>query len=133
MVDVLRPVAIIGSARIPFARSNGAYVDAGNKDMLTAALIALVDKFVLRGETLGEDCEWRAKEWHVARADQDALAYQSHSKAAGAWREGFYSDLVVPFAGLTSDNNIRADTSPEKLAALKPVYDRSAAGTLTAG
>src|SRR5438067_9856373 len=258
MVDVLRPVAIIGSARIPFARSNGAYVDAGNKDMLTAALIALVDKFVLRGETLGEvaagavlkhsrdwnltreavqgsgldphtpaydvqracgtslttavqiahrialgeisagiaggvdtvsdapialgaklrrivldsargktlsarlapwlrvrprdlkpsapavseprtslsmgeHCELMAKEWHIDRADQDALAYQSHRKAAAAWREGFYDDLVVGFAGLETDNNVRADASPEKLAALKPVYDRSAAGTLTAG
>src|SRR5207302_2976915 len=74
-----------------------------------------------------------AKEWHIDRADQDALSYQSHRKAAAAWREGFYDDLVVGFAGLETDNNVRADASPEKLAALKPVYDRSAAGTLTAG
>lgn len=258
MAETLRPAAIVGSARIPFARANGAYVDASNQDMLTAALSALVDKFGLRGETLGEvaagavlkhsrdwnltresvqgagihphtpaydvqracgtslttavqvaqriargeievgiaggvdtvsdapiavgpelrrilldsarekslgarlapwlrlrprdlkpsapavseprtglsmgeHCELMAKEWHIARADQDALAYRSHIKAAAAWREGFYDDLVVPFAGLKTDNNVRADTSPEKLAALKPVYDRSAAGTLTAG
>jgi acetyl-CoA C-acetyltransferase len=258
MAESLRPVAIVGSARIPFARANGAYVDAGNQDMLTAALAALVDKFGLRGETLGEvaagavlkhsrdwnltreavqgagldphtpsydvqracgtsltttvqiaqriargeisvgiaggvdtvsdapiavgaklrrilldsargktlgarlspwlrvrprdlkpsapavseprtglsmgeHCELMAKEWHIARGDQDALAYQSHIKAAAAWREGFYADLVMPFAGLTTDNNVRADTSLDKLAALKPVYDRSAAGTLTAG
>jgi acetyl-CoA C-acetyltransferase len=258
MAETLRPAVIVGSARIPFARANGAYVDASNQDMLTAALSALVDKFGLRGETLGEvaagavlkhsrdwnltresaqgagihphtpaydvqracgtslttavqiaqriargeievgiaggvdtvsdapiavgaklrrilldsaraktagarlapwlrmrprdlkpsapavseprtglsmgeHCELMAKEWHIARANQDALACASHVKAAAAWREGFYDDLVVPFAGLKTDNNVRADTSPEKLAALKPVYDRSAAGTLTAG
>ena len=258
MPDLLRPVAVVGSARIPFARANGAYVDASNQDMLTAALTALVDKFALRGGTLGEvaagavikhsrdwnltreavqgagldphtpaydvqracgtsltttiqiaqriargeieagiaggvdtvsdapivhgaklrrivldsargrsfgsrvapwlrlrlrdlkpsapavveprtglsmgeHCELMAKEWRIAREDQDALAYQSHMQAAAAWREGFYSDLVTPFAGLAADNNVRTDTSLEKLAALKPVYDRSAAGTLTAG
>ncbi|HUH93051.1 MAG TPA: acetyl-CoA C-acetyltransferase [Casimicrobiaceae bacterium] len=257
-MDAIRPVAVIGSARIPFARANGAYVDASNQDMLTAALTALVDKFALRGETLGEvaagavikhsrdwnltreaaqgagldphtpaydvqracgtsltttiqiaqriargeidagiaggvdtvsdapivyggklrrivldsaraksfggrlapwlrlkahdlkpaapavteprtglsmgeHCESMAKEWRIAREDQDALAHASHMKAAAAWREGFYSDLVTPFAGLASDNNVRADTSREKLAALKPVYDRSGSGTLTAG
>jgi acetyl-CoA C-acetyltransferase len=253
-----RPVAILGSVRIPFARANGAYVDASNQDLLTAALTALVDRFGLRGETLGEvaagavlkhsrdwnltreavqgsgldphtpaydvqracgtslttteqiaqriargeievgiaggvdtvsdapiavgtklrrilldsaqgktagarlapwlrlrprdlkpsapsvteprtglsmgeHCELMAKEWHIARADQDALAYESHIKAAAAWREGFYDDLVVPFAGLKADNNVRADTNPGKLGALKPVYDRSSRGTLTAG
>jgi acetyl-CoA C-acetyltransferase len=258
MPEVLRPVAVIGSARIPFARSNTAYVDAGNQDLLTAAFAGLVDKFGLRGETLGEvaagavikhsrdwnltreaaqgaglhphtpaydvqracgtsltatvqlaqriargeievaiaggvdtasdapivygkalarivldsargktlgarlrpwlrlrprdlrpsapavgeprtglsmgeHCELMAKEWRIARADQDALAYQSHVKAAAAWREGFYTDLVLPYAGLDTDNNVRSDTSLEKLAALKPVYDRSAEGTLTAG
>ena len=258
MADVLRRVAIVGSARLPFARSNTAYVDASNQDMLTAALAALTDRFGLRGEALGEvaagavikhsrdwnlsreatlgaglhphtpaydvqracgtsltttiqlaqriargeidvaiaggvdttsdapivygrklrrivldsargktlgarlspwlrlrprdlrpaapavgeprtglsmgeHCELMAKEWGIARADQDALAYQSHVKAAAAWREGFFDDLVVPYAGLKTDNNVRSDTSPEKLAALKPVYDRSGQGTLTAG
>ena len=258
MAESLRPVAVVGSVRIPFARSNGAYARASNQDMLTAALKGLVEHFGLRGETLGEvaaggvikhardwnltresvqgaglhphtpaydvqrawgtsltttiqmaqriargeidvaiaggvdtvsdapvayggklsaivldsargrtlasrvapwlrlrprdlkpsvvsvteprtglsmgeHCELMAKEWRIARADQDALAYESHVKAAAAWRDGFYEDLVVPFADLRSDNNVRADTSLEKLAALKPVYDRSGAGTLTAG
>lgn len=258
MPDALRRVAIVGSARIPFARSNTAYINASNQDMLTAAFAALVDKFGLRGETLGEvaagavikhsrdwnlareaaqgagldphtpaydvqracgtslttalqiaqridrdeievgiaggvdtvsdapivygrrltrivldsargktlgarlrpwlgfhprdlrpsapavaeprtglsmgeHCELMAKEWAIPRIDQDALAYQSHLKAAAAWREGFYTDLVVPYAGLSTDNNVRGDTCPEKLAALKPVYDRSGNGTLTAG
>jgi acetyl-CoA C-acetyltransferase len=258
MAETLRPVAIVGGARIPFARSNTAYVDASNQNMLTAALAALVDRFGLKGETLGEvaagavikhsrdwnltreaaqdsgldphtpaydvqracgtsltttvqlahriargeiecaiaggvdtvsdvpivarrgfsrialasargrtfgqrlapwlslrprdlkpraptvaeprtglsmgeHCELMAKEWRIGRAEQDELALRSHVKAAAAWREGFYGDLVAPYAGLASDNNVRTDTSLEKLAALKPVYDRSATGTLTAG
>jgi len=258
MTDGARPVAILGSARIPFARANGAYVEESNQDMLTAALAALIDRFGLRGERLGEvaagavlkhsrdwnltreavqgagldprtpaydvqracgtsltttvqvarriargeieagiaggvdtvsdaplalgaklrrivldsargknptarlspwlrlrprdlmpsaptvseprtglsmgeHCERMAKEWRIARGDQDALAYLSHANAAAAWREGFYADLVTPFAGLSADNNVRADTTPEKLAALKPAYDRTPSGTLTAG
>jgi acetyl-CoA C-acetyltransferase len=258
MSDTVRRVAIVGSARIPFARSNTAYGDVSNQDMLTAALSGLVDKFGLKGEKLGEvaagavikhsrdwnltreaaqgaglhphtpaydvqracgtsltttvqlaqriargeieaaiaggvdttsdapivyskalarivldsargktlgarirpwlrlrprdlkpstpavaeprtglsmgeHCELMAKEWKIGRAEQDELAFQSHVKAARAWRDGFYADLVVPFGGLATDNNVRNDTSLDKLAALKPVYDRSAAGTLTAG
>jgi acetyl-CoA C-acetyltransferase len=258
MSNDLRRVAIVGSTRIPFARSNGAYSSLGNLEMLTAVLGALVDKFGLKGETLGEvaagavikhsrdwnltreaslgsglhphtpaydvqracgtsltttvqlaqriasgeievaiaggvdttsdvpvvyspalnnivlesargrspgqrlkpwlrlrprdlkpavpavgeprtglsmgeHCELMAKEWGIARLEQDELALQSHIKGAKAWQEGFYDDLVVPMAGLSRDNNLRPDTSLEKLAALKPVYDRSATGTLTAG
>jgi acetyl-CoA C-acetyltransferase len=258
MSDTVRRVAIVGSVRIPFARSNTAYGDASNQDMLTAALSGLVDKFGLKGEKLGEvaagavikhsrdwnltreaaqgaglhphtpaydvqracgtsltttvqlaqriargeieaaiaggvdtisdapivyskalarivldsargktlgarvrpwlrlrprdlkpsapavveprtglsmgeHCELMVKEWKIGRAEQDELALESHVKAARAWREGFYTDLVVPFRSLATDNNVRSDTSLEKLAALKPVYDRSAAGTLTAG
>jgi acetyl-CoA C-acetyltransferase len=254
----LRRVAIVGSTRIPFARSNGAYNALGNLEMLTACLSALVAKFGLKGETLGEvaagavikhsrdwnltreaalgsglhphtpaydvqracgtslttavqlaqrialgeievaiaggvdttsdvpvvyspalnnivlesargrslgqrlkpwlrlrpgdlkpavpavgeprtglsmgeHCELMAKEWDIGRVEQDELALQSHLKGAKAWQEGFYDDLVVPMAGLSRDNNLRPDTSLDKLAALKPVYDRSEAGTLTAG
>lgn len=258
MLNTLRRVAIIGSARIPFARSNTAYAQSGNAEMLTVAMKALVNKCDLRGETLGEvaagavikhsrdwnlareaalgsglhphtpaydvqracgtslttvlqlahrialgeidsgiaggadtasdvpvvygrklrqvvlesgrarnfgqrikpwlglrprdlkpsvpgvaeprtglsmgeHCELMAKEWEIGRAEQDELAYASHMKAAAAWREGFYDDLVVPFADLNADNNVRPDTNLEKLAALKPAFDRSAKGTLTAG
>jgi acetyl-CoA C-acetyltransferase len=82
---------------------------------------------------MGEHCELMAKEWNIGRAEQDELAYVSHMNAAAAWREGFYDDLVAPFAGLTADNNVRPDTNLQKLAALKPVFDRSSTGTLTAG
>jgi acetyl-CoA C-acetyltransferase len=258
MADAIRPVAVVGGARIPFARSNTAYVAASNQDMLTAALSALVDKFGLKGErvgevaagavikhsrdwnltresaqgsgldphtpaydvqracgtsltttvqlaqriargeiecaiaggvdtvsdvpivyssgfaqialasaraktlgariapwlrlrprdlkpttptvaeprtglSMGEHCELMAKEWEIGRAEQDELALASHMKAAAAWREGFYAGEVVPYAGLATDNNVRSDTSLAKLAALKPAYDRSPSGTLTAG
>jgi acetyl-CoA C-acetyltransferase len=258
MPNTPRRVAIIGSARIPFARSNTAYAQLGNLEMLTAAMRALVDKHELRGQVLGEvaagavikhsrdwnlareaaldsgldphtpaydvqracgtslttviqlahrialgeidsaiaggadtasdvpvvygrklrqivlesargrslgqrfkpwlrlrprdlkpsvpgvaeprtglsmgeHCELMAKEWGIGRAEQDELAYISHVNAAAAWKEGFYDDIVVPFAGLTADNNVRQDANREKLATLKPVFDRSSTGTLTAG
>jgi acetyl-CoA C-acetyltransferase len=83
------------------------------------------------GLSMGQSCELMAKRWQVTRAEQDQLAFDSHIKAAAAWREGFYDDLVVPFLGLKSDNNVRADTSVERLGKLKPSF--AADGTLTAG
>ena len=257
MKTTVRRVAILGGARIPFARSNGAYADASNKDMLTASFRGVVDKFQLHGERLGEvaagavlkhsrdfnlcresvlssglspetpafdvqmacgtglqaaaniankialgqidvgiaggvdttsdapigvneklrkilleanrgktntaklkalakfrpsmiapaipavteprtkmsmgqHCEAMAKTWNISREDQDQLAFESHHKAAAAYEAGFYGDLVVPFRGLERDNNLRADTSLEKLSTLKAAYDR-VNGTLTAG
>jgi acetyl-CoA C-acetyltransferase len=82
---------------------------------------------------MGEHCELMAKEWGIGRVEQDELALQSHLRGAKAWQEGFYDDLVVPMAGVSRDNNLRPDTSLDQLAALKPVYDKSQAGTLTAG
>jgi len=254
--SVIKRVAIVGGVRIPFARSYSAYATAGNQDMLTAALRAVVERFRLQGERLGDvaagavmkhsrdynlvrECvlssgldphtpglhlqracgtsleaaidignkialgqieagiaggtdsisdapivyprsyqqlllasyrgrsawqrlspwfglrpkhfkpvlpavveprtglsmgqstELMAKQWQVTRAEQDQLAYDSHLKAASAWREGFYDDLVVPYLGLKTDNNVRADTSLERLARLRPSF--AADGTLTAG
>jgi acetyl-CoA C-acetyltransferase len=83
------------------------------------------------GLSMGQSTELMAKQWQVTRAEQDQLAYDSHLKAAGAWREGFYDDLVIPFLGLKTDNNVRADTSLEKLARLRPSFATD--GTLTAG
>ena len=251
-------VAVIGGARIPFARANGAYNEASNQDMLTAAMRALVERFALKGEKLGEvaagavikhsrdwnlarectlgsglhpttpaydlqracgtslsavaqlanridrgeidcaiaggadsasdvplaysrnlqrtvlslsrskswteklrtfgdlrpwdlapahpgiseprtglsmgqHCEEMAKEWKIGRKEQDELALASHKNAAAAWRAGFFADWVVEFHDLKYDNNVRADTSLEKLASLRTAFDHSAAGTLTAG
>ena len=83
--------------------------------------------------SMGQSTEITAKQWGITRADQDQLAFESHQKAAKAWSDGFYKDLVVPFSGATSDNNVRADTSLEKLGKLKPVFDRGPQGTMTAG
>ncbi|GIX36074.1 MAG: acetyl-CoA acetyltransferase [Lysobacteraceae bacterium] len=86
------------------------------------------------GKSMGEHCEKMAREWQISRADQDRLACESHHKAAAAYERGFYADLVVPFRGVQRDNILRPDTSVEKLAALKPAFDRtSGQGTLTAG
>jgi acetyl-CoA C-acetyltransferase len=258
MANLPRRVAILGGVRIPFARANGAYVEAGNPQMLTAALKALVDKFHLKGEKLGEvaagavikhsrdwnfarectlgsgldpttpaydlqracgtslsavaqlanrialgeidcaiaggadsasdiplgygpklqravlklsrggslgdklstigsvrprdlrpthpgiaeprtglsmgqHCEEMAKEWAIGRREQDELALASHKNAAAAWKSGFFNDLVIEFSGLKTDNNVRGDTSLEKLASLRTAFDPGPAGTLTAG
>jgi acetyl-CoA C-acetyltransferase len=85
------------------------------------------------GLSMGQSCELMVKTWKISREAQDKIAFDSHIKAAAAWREGFYDDLVVPFHELKSDNNVRADASLEKLAKLRPVFDLSASGTLTAG
>jgi len=252
-----RRVAVIGGNRIPFARSNTAYSNASNQDMLTAALDGLVERFDLQGERLGEvvagavlkhsrdfnltretvlgsalsadtpaydiqqACDTgiqatvavankialgkievgvaggadttsdapiavnerlrkilleanRAKttkgriaallkirpghlapaipqnseprtglsmgesqaltsaEWDISREDQDALAVASHHKLAAAYDRGFMDDLMSPFLGLERDQNLRADSSAEKLATLTPVFGQGAAATMTA-
>ncbi len=253
-----RRVAIVGGARIPFARAHGAYASVGNQEMLTAAFKAVVEKFGLRGERLGDvgagavmkhskdwglvrecvlgsglsaetpafdlqracgtsletsiliadkialgqiDCgmaggvdtvsdppvvfsrdyqqillrsfrargplrkiapffsvrprhfkpvfpgvteprtglsmgqstERMAQQWKIPREEQDALALESHKRAAAAYDAGFYQDLVVEFMDLKADNNVRRDTSLSKLASLKPSFDFTGRGTLTAG
>jgi acetyl-CoA C-acetyltransferase len=258
MANMSRRVAILGGARIPFARANGAYMEASNQQMLTAAIKALVEKFDLKNQKLGEvaagavikhsrdwnlaresalgsgldpttpaydlqracgtslsavaqlahriaageidsaiaggadsasdiplsysprlqrtvlslsrgktwtdklstigslrpwdlapaapgiaeprtglsmgqHCEEMAKEWSIGRKEQDELALASHKNAAAAWLAGFFQDLVVPFGDLQRDNNVRGDTSLEKLSSLKNAFDPSPAGTLTAG
>ncbi len=85
------------------------------------------------GLTMGEHCEITAKEWKVPRQAQDEIALRSHRRAVAAWEDGRLAAEVAPMDGLDRDTGPRADTSPEKLAALRPVFDRSAAGTLTAG
>jgi acetyl-CoA C-acetyltransferase len=86
------------------------------------------------GMSMGEHCEKMAREWHIGREEQDRLALESHHKLAAAYEAGFMDDLVVPFRGVKRDNILRPDTSMEKLATLKPAFDRTSGhGTLTAG
>jgi acetyl-CoA C-acetyltransferase len=257
MNSSVRRVAVLGGTRIPFARQNGPYARASNQDMLTAVLNAVVDKFGLQGEVLGEvaagavlkhsrdfnlcresvlgsrlapetpaydvqqacgtglestilvankialgqiesgiaggvdttsdaplalnedlrgvlleanranslgdraralaklrpqqlvpeiprnaeprtglsmgeHCAIMAREWGITRFEQDELAVRSHRNLAAAYESGWLDDLVVPFLGLERDQNLRPDSSLEKLAALKPVFGGED-GTMTAG
>ncbi len=253
-----RPVAVLGGNRIPFARSDGAYAQASNQDMFTAALDGLVERFDLTGQRLdmviggavlkhsrdfnlmrecvlgsalsadtpafdlqqacgtglqsaiaaadgialgryevaaaggvdttsdapiafgddlrrvllslrrsksnlerlklvgklpaslgvqiptngeprtglsmGEHAAVTAKQLGIKRVDQDELAAASHRNMAAAYDRGFFDDLVTPFLGLYRDDNLRPDSSPEKLAKLKPVFGvRNGDATMTAG
>jgi acetyl-CoA C-acetyltransferase len=83
------------------------------------------------GMSMGDHCQVTAKEWSIAREDQDRLAWESHQKLAKAYEEGFFDDLMTPMAGLDKDNILRPDTTLEKLATLKPCFDREN-GTMTA-
>jgi acetyl-CoA C-acetyltransferase len=85
------------------------------------------------GLSMGESTELMVKTWGITRAEQDQLALESHQKAAAAYAQGFYKDLVIEYLGLSQDNNIRSDTTLEKLGKLRPAFDFSGAGTLTAG
>ena len=86
------------------------------------------------GKSMGDHCEQMAKEWQVSREAQDQLALESHHKLAAAYADGFFEDLLVPFRGLRRDGFLRPDSTLEKLASLKPAFDKSSGhGTLTAG
>jgi acetyl-CoA C-acetyltransferase len=257
MPTTVRPTAIVGGNRIPFARSNGPYAQASNQDMLTAALDGLVSRFSLQDERLGEvaagavlkhsrdfnltreavlgsalspttpaydvqqacatgletaiavsnkialgqidagiaggvdttsdapievnddlrrlllafnraktpgerakvfaglrpqhlipeiprNAEPRtgmamgdhaaitAAAFDVSREDQDALALASHQNLAAAYERGFFGDLLTPFLGLDRDQNLRPDTTLEKLGKLKPVFGEGDDATMTA-
>ena len=84
------------------------------------------------GLSMGGHTEITAKYYGIAREDQDAFALWSHQKMAKAYDEGFFDDMLSPYLGLTRDNNMRKDTSMDKLAKLKPAFDK-VNGTLTAG
>ena len=85
------------------------------------------------GLSMGDGTEIMAKTWHIKREDQDALALESHQLAVAGWEKGFFGDLVISLDGVARDLLPRSDTSLAKLAKLKPSFDTSAAGTLTAG
>jgi acetyl-CoA C-acetyltransferase/acetyl-CoA acyltransferase len=87
----------------------------------------------ITGRTMGDHMEETAQQWGISREAQDEWAYNSHRRAVAGWESGFFDDLVVPLPELARDANIRADTTLEKLASLKPAFDKSGKGTLTAG
>ena len=85
------------------------------------------------GLSMGKHCELMAREWDIAREAQDELAVQSHNNTQAAYEDLFFDDLVTPCEGLVQDNNLRSDLTVEQLAKLKPAFDRTGQGTLTAG
>jgi acetyl-CoA C-acetyltransferase len=84
------------------------------------------------GLSMGEHCALMASEWKISREDQDELAARSHQNLAAAYDRGFLDDLLSPYAGLERDQNLRADSTAEKLAKLSPVFG-GPGGTMTAG
>jgi len=88
------------------------------------------------GFSMGEHAEQMARQWNITREAQDDLALKSHQNLARTYADGFFTDLMTPFKGVTQDNNLRGDLTIEKLRSLKPVFDKKVApgqGTLTAG
>ena len=85
------------------------------------------------GMSMGEHMAVTAAEWGISREAQDELAAASHQKLAAAYDRGFFDDLMTPYLGLTRDNNLRPDSTVEKLARLKPVFGRGENATMTAG
>jgi acetyl-CoA C-acetyltransferase len=85
------------------------------------------------GKSMGDHAALTALEWGITREAQDELAYRSHVNLAAAYDRGFQQDLITPYLGLEKDQNLRADTTLEKLAKLKTVYGKGETATMTAG
>ncbi|MFC3712302.1 thiolase family protein [Sphingoaurantiacus capsulatus] len=87
----------------------------------------------ISGRSMGEHTEDTVKHFAIARAAQDEVALWSHQRAVAAQGSGFFSDLILPFGEVAADNLPRGDSTADKLASLPPVFDRSGAGSITAG
>lgn len=85
------------------------------------------------GKTMGQHTEIMVKQWKISREAQDELAYRSHFNAAKAYQDGFYDDMMTEFKGVKRDTIVRPDTTVEKLSKLRTAFDKTTAGTLTAG
>ena len=85
------------------------------------------------GLSMGEHQAISTKRWGIARSEQDEWAAQSHRKLAAAYERGFFDDLLTPYMGLERDQNLRPDSTPEKLAKLRPVFGEGEGATMTAG
>ncbi|TWE11599.1 acetyl-CoA C-acetyltransferase [Rudaeicoccus suwonensis] len=85
------------------------------------------------GLAMGDHQAITTKEWGISREAQDELAALSHQNLAAAYGRGFFDDLVTPYLGVSKDNNLRPDSTPEKLAKLKPVFGKGEGATMTAG
>jgi acetyl-CoA C-acetyltransferase len=81
---------------------------------------------------MGQHCDRMAREWQVSRADQDQLALESHHNAFRAYNDGFFDGVVTPWGGVSRDNNIRGDSTIEKLSSLRTVFSTGGEATMTA-
>ncbi|MEJ2123336.1 MAG: acetyl-CoA C-acetyltransferase [Alphaproteobacteria bacterium] len=117
------------------ARSFGAKVKAFTKGFSPAELVpkSLSVTEPRTGLSMGQHTELMAQEFHIDRASQDLLAFESHHHAAAAYEEGFLDDLLVPCSGVFRDNNLRPDVELSKLAELRMAFEKSSRGSLTAG
>jgi acetyl-CoA C-acetyltransferase len=113
---------ILKHARFGYRLGDGTLIDLMTHD----GLISSFD-----GKHMVAQASFVSRELGISREDQDAWAYRSHQRAAAAQDAGRFDDEIVPVGDVTADEGVRRDTSPEKLAALKPVYDPE--GTTTAG
>ena len=86
---------------------------------------------VRTGLSMGEHCQITAKQWNIDRQSQDELTLKSHQNLAKAYDDNFFDDLITPFNGVNKDAILRPDSSLEKMASLKPVFDKNN-GTMTA-
>ena len=85
------------------------------------------------GLSMGEHAALTARAWEIGRVEQDELALRSHRNLAAAYDRGFFDDLLTPYLGLPRDENLRPDTSLEKLGELRPVFGSGPDATMTAG
>jgi acetyl-CoA C-acetyltransferase len=134
------PLALNEDLRQVLLRANNARSAGQRLRAFTGLRPAQIKPSVPRNEeprtglSMGEHAALTAHEWDVGRAAQDELALASHLHLAEAYERGFFTDLLTPFRGLQRDENLRPDTTLEKLAALKPVFGTSLADpTMTAG
>lgn len=133
------PIAINeGLRRVLLQANRGKQLSERLKPFLKVRPSFLKPEFPRNGEprtglSMGEHCERMAQTWQIGRAEQDELALLSHRHLAASYTEGWHDDLLTPYLGLTRDNNLRPDLTPEQLAKLKPVFDKGDQGTLTAG
>ncbi|MBH3461682.1 acetyl-CoA C-acetyltransferase [Pseudomonas putida] len=133
------PIAINeGLRRVLLQANRGKQLSERLKPFLKVRPSFLKPEFPRNGEprtglSMGEHCERMAQTWQIGRAEQDELALLSHRHLAASYTEGWHDDLLTPYLGLTRDNNLRPDLTPEQLAKLRPVFDKGAQGTLTAG
>ncbi|HXH80843.1 acetyl-CoA C-acetyltransferase [Nocardioides sp.] len=133
------PVAISDKLRTKLMKVNSAKDTVGKLKALSAIRPGDIGLDVPQngeprtGLSMGEHAALTAIEWRISREAQDELAAASHQKMAAAYERGFFDDQITAFRGVERDNNLRPDSTVEKLATLKPVFGRGEAATMTAG